>query len=312
MKKRVLAALAVLFAMMISAWCFAEEETAEILSSGEWEYYINDDGMATISSCNTDDEKLVIPEEIDGLQVTEIGEDAFHGCSSLTSVEIPESVTEIGEDAFSICSSLTSIEIPESVIEIGEDAFFGCRSLVSISVSPENKNYAAIDNVLFEKSSKTLICYPYGSTENEYAIPEGITAIGENAFHDCSSLASIEIPESVTEIGECAFTLCSSLTSIEIPESVTAIKDFTFSNCSSLTSIEIPESVASIGEYAFSNCRSLKSIEIPESVTEIGENAFHDCSTLTLIVERDSYAAQYAKENDIPYTFPDANDWLND
>ena len=88
--------------------------------------------------------------------------------------------------------------------------------------------------------------------------------------------------------------------------------NFTFSNCSSLTSIEIPESVASIGEYAFSNCRSLKSIEIPESVTEIGENAFHDCSTLTLIVERDSYAAQYAKENDIPYTFPDANDWLND
>ncbi len=64
--------------------------------------------------------------------------------------------------------------------------------------------------------------------------------------------------------------------------------------------------------YVFAICKSLTSIEIPESVTEIGEDAFYGCDSLTLIVEKDSYAAQYAKENDIPYTYPDANDWLND
>lgn len=61
----------------------------------------------------------------------------------------------------------------------------------------------------------------------------------------------------------------------------------------------IPEGVTEIGKWAFIGCSSIKSIEIPESVTEIGGSAFHDCSSLTLLVERDSYAAQYAKENDI-------------
>lgn len=289
MKKRVLAVLTVLLAMMIPVWCFAEEENEEILSSGEWEYYLNDDGTATIACWNGDDEEVVVPGEIDGLQVAKIGKEAFHDCSDLTSIEIPETVTAIGEGAI-----------------------LGCISLKSISVSPENKNFAVIDNVLFETESKTLICYPCGLTDIEYAIPEGITEIAKGAFLGSSSLMSIEIPESVTEIGEYAFSYCSSLTSIEIPESVTKIRKDAFSYCSSLRCIKIPESVTYIGEYAFSNCSSLTSIKIPESVTEIGELAFFWCDSLTMLVEKDSYAAQYAKENDIPYTYPDANDWLND
>ena len=58
--------------------------------------------------------------------VANIGEHAFYFCSSLTSIEIPNSVTSIGGCAFYGCSSLTSIEIPNSVTSIGECAFYGC------------------------------------------------------------------------------------------------------------------------------------------------------------------------------------------
>lgn len=71
------------------------------------------------------------------------------------------------------------------------------------------------------------------------------------------------------------------------------------------------KTVTSIGEYAFSGCSSLTSIELPDSVTSIGYSAFERCDNLIITVQRDSYAAQYVKDNNLKYTYPDANDWLN-
>ncbi len=177
--------------------------------------------------------------------VTSIGDDAFQGCSSLTSITIPEGVTSIGDDAFYWCISLTSITIPDSVTSIGDYAFYYCSSLTSIT------------------------------------IPEGVTSIGAYAFYHCSKLTSITIPEGVTSIGDYAFYYCSSLTSITIPDSVASIGDYAFYWCSSLTSITIPNSVTSIGRYAFSDCSSLTSLTIGNGVTSIGSYAFSDCSSLT-------------------------------
>ncbi len=202
--------------------------------------------------------------------VTSIGDHAFLGCSSLTSVTLPSSVTSIGDDAFSGCSSLTSVIIPSSVISIGISAFAGCSSLTSVTIPSS-------------VTSVGLGAFSGCSSLTSVTIPSSVTIIKNRAFAGCSSLTSVTIPSSVTSIGEEAFWGCSSLTSVTIPSSVKSIKDSAFYGCSSLTSVTIPSSVTRIGNYAFGYCSSLTSVTIPSSVTSIGAGVFYDCNSLTSV-----------------------------
>ena len=154
-----------------------------------------------------------------------ISASAFAGCSSLTSVTIPNSVTSIGASAFYGCSSMTSIIIPNSVTSIGDEVFSGCTSLTSVTIH------------------------------------NSVTSIGWVMFSGCTSLTSITIPNSVTSIGDEAFSGCSSMTSITIPNSVTVIGTAAFSGCTSLTSITIPNSVTVIGSGVFYDSSSLTAID---------------------------------------------------
>ena len=201
-----------------------------------------------ITECETSATgELIIQDTIGGKPVTSIGGNAFFGCTSLTSITIPESVVSIGDSAFAYCTSLTSVTIPDSVTSIGNVAFGVCESLTSIM------------------------------------IPDGVTIIGNLAFIGCTSLTSITIPDSVTTIGGYTFSDCSKLTSIDIPDSVTIIGSDAFSGCSSLSDITIPDGVTSIEVGTFSGCTSLTRITIPESVVSIGDSAFAYCTSLTSI-----------------------------
>ena len=240
---------------------------------------------------------VVIPEEVvyngTTYSVTGIRGYAFYGCSSLTSVTIPNSVTSIRSSAFRDCKGLTSIVISNSVTSIEEYVFYDCNSLTSINIP--NSVTSIGEYAFYGCGSLTSITIPNSVTSiEEYAfsscssltsinIPNSVTSIEEYAFYGCSSLTSINIPNSVTSIGSGAFSSCSSLTSINIPNSVTSIEKYAFYGCSSLTSINIPNSVTSIGSSAFYGCCSLTAINIPNSVTSIGNETFHSCSSLTSI-----------------------------
>ena len=179
--------------------------------------------------------------------VISIGDNAFYGCSDMTSISIPSSVTSIGYRAFIYCSGLTSISIPYSVTSIGNEAFQYCSSLESVT------------------------------------IPSGLTSIGRSVFSGCSNLTSISIPDGVTSIGDGAFHGCNSLSSVTIPNSVTFIDSYAFMYCSSLKSVTIPNSVTSIGSFAFS-CGDMQEvismIEIPFSITEdtFTDNTFNNAT----------------------------------
>ncbi len=229
-------------------------------------------------------ESVTIPDS-----VTSIGEYAFYGCKSLTSVTIPDSVTSIGDSAFSDCSSLASVTIGNGVESIGDYAFYNCTSLASITVDENNANYSSDEyGVLFNKDKTTLIQYPIGNKRTAYAIPDSVKSIGDNAFYDCTSLASVTIPDSVTTIGDYAFRGCKSLVSVTIPDSVTTIGSEAFYNCTSLESVTIPDSVTTIGDSAFYDCTSLASVTIPDSVTSIGKGAFRYCKSLASVTIPDS------------------------
>ena len=122
--------------------------------------------------------------------VTSIGKYAFWECFSLTSITIPESVTSIEDWAFYWCTSLTSINIPESVTKMGRNPFVGCRSLQSVMISENNPSYTVYQNAIFTKDRHAIIAFlNYEATS--YAIPEGVTSIGEGAFSGCSGLKNV-------------------------------------------------------------------------------------------------------------------------
>ena len=245
---------------------------------------------------------------------------AFEYCSALTSIEIPASVTEIGTNAFYGCSALytitfeqgaqidrinrfgasglRTIEIPASVQTISKDAFNGCSSLTVFT---------------FEKGSqlKTIEgCAFNNTTLHSVEIPANVQTIEDGAFAHCLNLKTVTFEKGLQQLKELGkehyhngytcqagvFEGCTSLTSVEIPASVETIQRAAFKGCTSLTSVTIPASVKTIGERAFAET-SLTSVEIPASVEAIEGAAFLNCTSLASVTfEENSQLKQVRNE----------------
>ena len=313
----------------------ASEGLAMVLIS-EGEYTVSGIGTCT-------DTEILIPTTYNGLPVVSVEASAFLNNTAITSVVLPDSITSIGEKAFNGCESLTSVMFGKNsqLSSIGPGAFNYCYSLESITI-PES-----VTNIGSEAFN-----YCCGLRSVTFGENSQLTSIGDYAFLGCYSLESITIPASVTSIGEWAFVECYRLvevwnlsklnitagsedngyvgyyakrvetepsesyvytdengyviyydgkvkalinytgneTKLTIPDDITELNCFALSDCYNITSVTFGENsqLTSIGDGAFNWCESLESITIPDGIKSIGNHAFAGCSALESITIPDS------------------------
>ncbi len=238
---------------------------------------------------------IVISDKIqvgdDYYPVVKISNEAFKGCTGITSVVIPNSILTIGYEAFWGCSNLTSLTIGSGVNRIDYDAFQDCTSLTKVNISDLDA-WCKISFVIWNSWSETFRSNPLyyahhlflnGNEVKNLIIPNNITSIHAIAFYGCGGLSSVTIGNDVTSIGERAFEKCDGLSQVTIGNKVTSIGGHAFGECSNLTSLTIGNSVISIGWGSFEYCTSLSSVTIPNSVKTIDSHAFSSCNSLVSI-----------------------------
>ena len=261
----------------------------------------------------SNNKEFYIPKKLTEVIVLDgdIFKEAFMKCSSIRSIELPNSVTSIGDFTFMDCSSLVSIELPNSVTSIGVQAFDFCYSLTNVVLG---NGITSIGNFAFDE------CYGLISIE----LPNSVTSIGEEAFKHCYLVevinkSSLDVKKGSSSYGYVAYYALNvktegasdiinkdgylfytygkvnylvkyigAETSLVLPnyynDELYEIYQYAFYKCDSLTSVIIGNNVTNIGLSAFYSCTSLTSVIIGNSVTSIGKDAFYGCSSLTSVI----------------------------
>ena len=213
-------------------------------------FEIDDDNVATVTSCEKSATSVVIPARVEGAHVKSVADNAFEYCDKLVSVEFPpydlealladEVFDEIGGNAFYGCTALREVFIPCTVWTIGHGAFCRCT---------------ALERVTLEDGLRTPYLAPY-------------------VFMDCSSLVEVT---PIKSLNDGTFSGCTMLEKMPIAEDCDDIPEDCFEHCDSLTEITIPKSVKSIGPLAFRGCSNLTHVhfEDPEGWT-VGSVYFPD------------------------------------
>lgn len=224
---------------------------------------------------------ITIPDSI-----TDIKDDAFFSCSSLSSVTLGKNVRYIGWGSFANCKRLTSIVIPDSVTIIANQAFDGCERLADVTfpANLDSVGYSAfygctaLKNIVWNVR-KAYNGYTMKNTPFYYYMPaisgyidmrsqiksftfgDNVESIPAGLCAGMKKMTTVNLGNSVKSIGSEAFYGCQSITAITFPESLTSIGYRAFSGCTEIrTKITIPVNVSYIGENAFSNCKGIRSV----------------------------------------------------
>ena len=299
----ILLLLSILMIFTISAY-------AEPITSGDFLYEILSDGSAEIIGYSGTASLLDVPETIDNINVSSIGDNAFYKnetiqtvfipkgilsignyafaeSTSIRTIELPKGLLYLGDLAFQGCSALEKIVLPESLVRIGMNPFDRCPELESISIAENNPFFENKDGILFDRKTHVLISYPAGKKDTKYTIPEEVTEIGFAAFSECSYLEELTITEQVETINGNPFCGCTGLKKISVAPLNLYFE--TYSNAlfhkqnreliaylwkNDNESYIIPLGTRSIAQEAFYKHPELHTLRIPDSVISIHNAAF--------------------------------------
>ena len=288
----------------------AQDGQAESFTSGDWDFVTNDTGVTLIHYHGQDD-KIIIPEMLDGKTVTALEKELFKDNDVISSIYIPNSVEKIGSNAFNGCTGLREVRLPQNLKKIESGLFRYCVQLEQIIIP---------FNVTSIGSNAFADC-----VHLKEIILIGVTSIGESAFNNCQSLEKVFVSRKLSNVDADAFLDTPWLEaqkgefvfigqgillkyngrsgdvavpagtaaianafdgnvivrSVALPEGLLRISQYAFRGAENLSRINIPQTVTTIGTGAFRSCRSLTSIDLPENIGSIGTFAFRGCEKLT-------------------------------
>jgi hypothetical protein len=278
--------------------------------------YTSDATSVTITGYSGMDAVVTVPSAIASLPVQAIAPDAFSGVTSITSINLPDTLLSLGARAFAGCTGIAEITLPGQLQSIGDQAFHGCTALRQVSIwgsfsavtssnafdSPGSLTLRYISGasgldgpvwslfmqaplkISLSYSAIGYTLYGYTGTDSDLFLPTSvggkpIIRIAQETFK-AATFSRITLPENLSIIDDSAFAGCSQLTQLTIPDSVVNINANAFSGCTKLASLSLPAHLASLSPSCFANCSSLTAITLPTDLSSIGDFAFGGCSKL--------------------------------
>ena len=274
------------------------------LTYGDWDYYVNADGNATLLSYKGTAAAVETPEQVTSdastyYDVTRIGSDAFANNTSIESVQISEGVTQIGDEirdaaddqlwsgAFLGCTSLTTLTLPTSLERLGKQSFVNCP-ITTINVDGNTHFWTgegADENVLFSGDAERPVLELYyqqssgAEDDGKYTIPNDVEILADRAFGGNERLKELIVPSSVVEM-TWAISYVPNLEKIVFEDGIEKVEGCCF--CDKLNNVDIPSSVKVIEANAFKQCTALTTVTLHEGLDYIGGDAFAQSGLTTI------------------------------
>lgn len=214
-----------------------------------------------------------VNESVSGVKgIEKIGDFAFYGCQSLSSVRLVETLNYIGCYAFADCTNMKTAVIEDSGVDRLEGTFMGCTKLEKVTIGTWKDFVDADTNVrlqdIEDPTTGALLDGGYVSSIHE---------IGQNTFGNCIALTDVEYTSAISDIdciGNYAFDRCRKLSEISLPAYLDEIGNGAFASCDELKYIVIPNGTKKLGTTVFYDCKKLEHAYIPTSLETIGPSCF--------------------------------------
>ena len=250
------------------------------------------DGTILISLYKSEKADVVIPEKIDGKDVSTIGGYAFYQNATMESIALPSTLVEIRNCAFSEAKLITSIKIPYGVKTLGDDVFKGCPRLVRAYV-PSSVTKTGV--TVFYKGAEDLYVFcgatsrPDGFQSNWATGAKRVIYSSSGYIDDSDNIYSIYLTGyKLTLVGY--VKNADGIISLPVDGKVIFNgKEYTITSIgtalkgdSNAYQVNLPSTITNIPDNAFYGCSNLASVTIPTGITYIGESAFYGTKFDTL------------------------------